>query len=72
MKVQRSLELRGLIKQTIKLFFEKVVKKVFKGWVQSHCVLLVTLLQLVSVSGVVQNFETYIYSAARRHSSFMM
>ena len=29
-------------------------------------------LQLVSVSGVVQNFETYIYSAVRRHSSFMM
>ena len=33
---------------------------------------LVTLLQLVSVSDVVQNFETYIYSAARRHASFML
>ena len=33
---------------------------------------LVKLLQLVSLSGVVQNFETYIYSAAQRHSSFMM
>ena len=31
-----------------------------------------TFLQLVSVSGVAQNFETYIYSTARRHSSFMM
>ena len=46
MKVQRSLELRTLINQAIKLFFEKVVKKVFKGWVQSHCIPLVTFVQL--------------------------
>ena len=46
MKVQRNLELRGLINQAIKLFFEKVVKKIFKGWVQSHCILFVTFVQL--------------------------
>ena len=46
MKVQRNLELRGLINQAIKLFFEKVVKKIFKGWVQSHCIPFVTFVQL--------------------------
>ena len=46
MKIQRSLELRTLINQAIKLFFEKVVKKVVKGWVQSHCIPLVSFVQL--------------------------
>ena len=46
MKVQRKLELRGFINQAIKLFFEKVVKKIFKGWVQSHCIPFVTFVQL--------------------------
>ena len=46
MKLQRSLELRTLINQAIKLFFEKVVKKVVKGWVQSHCIPLVIFVQL--------------------------
>ena len=49
MKVQRNLELRGLINQAIKLFFEKVVKKIFKGWVQSHCIPLVTFVQLTTL-----------------------
>ena len=49
MKVQRSLELRTLINQAIKLFFEKVVKKVVKGWVQSHCIHLVSFVQLATL-----------------------
>ena len=49
MKGRRNLQLHGLIKQTIKLFFEKVVKKVFKGWVQIHCIPLVTFLQLTTL-----------------------
>ena len=49
MKCRRNLQLHGLIKQTIKLFFEKGVKKIFKGWVQIHCIPLVTFLQLTTL-----------------------
>ena len=49
MKCRRNLQLHGLIKQMIKLFFEKAVKKVFKGWVQIHCIPLVTFLQLTTL-----------------------
>ena len=49
MKVKRSLELRGLIKHASQLTIKKVVKKIFKGWVQIHCIPLVTFLQLTTL-----------------------
>ena len=46
MKVRRNLQLRGLMKHESQLTIKKVVKKIFKGWVQSHCIPLVTFVQL--------------------------
>ena len=49
MKCRRNLQLRGLMKHESQLTIKKVVKKIFKGWVQIHCIPLVTFLQLTTL-----------------------
>ena len=49
MKCRRNLQLRGLMKHASQLTIKKVVKKIFKGWVQIHCIPLVTFLQLTTL-----------------------
>ena len=49
MKGRRNLQLRGLMKHESQLTIKKVVKKIFKGWVQIHCIPLVTFLQLTTL-----------------------
>ena len=49
MKCRRNLQLRGLMKHESQLTIKKVVKKIFKGWVQIHCIPLATFLQLTTL-----------------------
>ena len=46
MKCRRNLQLRGLMKHESQLTIKKVVKKIFKGWVQIHCIPLAIFVQL--------------------------